>query len=219
MGCNSIASTVDFMEGSFMTDVRTLGPLGETAFRRRGIRVETAVLCSASTDEMMIWLRARLRYDAGAGKLYFLPIPATTWQQRGWNKRFAGREAGTISQGYRNIVLEKQRFLAHHIVWFFEHGEFPDGDLDHRNGVRSDNRFGNLRKATKTENAQNRKVMKDTQSGIKGAWFHKGNQKWESTICVHKRRIFLGNFPTAQAAGEAYAAAEKTYFGEFARAA
>jgi hypothetical protein len=45
--------------------------------------------------------------------------------------------------------------MAHRLVWFVVHGKFPDGDIDHINGNRSDNRIENLRDVTRRANLQN----------------------------------------------------------------
>lgn len=120
--------------------------------------------------------------------------------------------------GYVSYMLEGKRYLAHHLAWFFVHGLFSSGFLDHINGNRSDNRIANLREATPAENARNGKgwVERGRTGRLKGAYPSK--LRWAATIRVNRKLIYLGQFPTEQAAHEAYVKAAKQHFGEFARA-
>lgn len=67
-----------------------------------------------------------------------------------------GREAGTISDGYRVINLGGKPILAHRMAWFLHTGEWPDGPIDHINRDRDDNRIVNLRVVSAAENNRNR---------------------------------------------------------------
>jgi hypothetical protein len=92
----------------------------------------------------------------------------------------------------------------------------PRGKLvDHVNGDTLDNRKENLRVCTKSENSRNQKGR--AVSGLKGAYFHKKNQKWHSSIRVGTKTINLGYFDTAEEAHRAYCKAAKEHYGEFAR--
>ena len=44
----------------------------------------------------------------------------------------------------------------HRAVWAWHHGRFPTMQLDHINGVETDNRFENLREVSSSENMLNR---------------------------------------------------------------
>ena len=69
----------------------------------------------------------------------------------------AGDVAGhTVNgSGYVAVGFAGKRYLAHRLAWFYVYGRFPDGSLDHINGVRHDNRIANLREATTRENSWN----------------------------------------------------------------
>ena len=54
--------------------------------------------------------------------------------------------------GYISIRIHGKAYLAHRLAWFYVFGGFPDSDLDHVNGVRTDNSMNNLRIATKPQN-------------------------------------------------------------------
>ena len=107
--------------------------------------------------------------------------------------------------------------MAHHLVWLLTYGVWPEREVDHKFGDRSDNRPCHLRLATHSQNVQNMKLKTDNTSGFKGAMWYKRNQKWGSSITANGVRRFLGLFDTAEEAAAAYAAASLMYHGEFAR--
>lgn len=55
--------------------------------------------------------------------------------------------------GYRQISLPgNKKAYAHRLAWLFEHGKWPDNDIDHLNHDRSDDRISNLRDIPHREN-------------------------------------------------------------------
>lgn len=99
-------------------------------------------------------------YDPKTGSL--------KWKEN-QQKRFVGREAGSINHhGYRRVNLGKTKLHAHQIIWLMHHGELPDCEIDHINGVRDDNRLENLRLATQQKNQQNAGLRIDNALGVKG---------------------------------------------------
>jgi hypothetical protein len=96
---------------------------------------------------------------------------------------------------------------------------FGDGILvDHRDGNGLNNVRTNLRLATNTGNARNRRYGRSA-SGYKGAYLVKRRDKrpWTASIRADGGRRYLGYFETAEEAARAYDAAAKELHGEFAR--
>ncbi len=94
-----------------------------------------------------------------------------------------------------------------------------DVEVDHVNGDTLDNRKQNLRIATKHQNAMNRGKQNNNTSGYKGVFrvTKPSKNPWQAKITVRDKQIYLGVFPTAEAAAHAYDAAAMELHGEFAQ--
>ena len=101
--------------------------------------------------------------------------------------------------------------MAHRLAWFYVYGAWPNGDLDHINGDKLDNRIANLREATRKQNMQNVRQHKHNTSGVKGVAWHSQRNKWRAYIFVDYRQIHLGLFDTKEAAAAARMNAEEIY--------
>ena len=130
-----------------------------------------------------------------------------------------GKIAGVVSKaiGYRYVCIDKKHLLAHRLAWFYITGEWPSGEIDHINGIRADNRWLNLRKATRTQQLVNTRLRSDNKSGYKGVVFHPQTGKWRTRIKRHGKIEELGLHLTPEAAHAVYLAAAHRVFGEFAR--
>jgi hypothetical protein len=126
----------------------------------------------------------------------------------------AGHEAGSYTCGYWRIVIDGEKYYAHHLAWLYVYGEWPL-EIDHRDGDRSNNKIANLRIATRTENCFNAD-REAGSSGLKGAYLDTRVSKWYSKIQIGYRTIWLGHFSTPEEANRAYLMAAEKYQGEFA---
>jgi hypothetical protein len=139
-----------------------------------------------------------------------------TWRiSIGGNSR-KGAVAGAISHGYISIGVDGVRYLAHRLAWFYVHGKMLEGEIDHRNRDRTDNRIENLRPANVFENRQNVTARSDSKSGIRGVSFDPRRQKWVAQITAEGTHRFLGYFTSMGDAAHARSEAERRYFKEFA---
>ena len=95
------------------------------------------------------WLRAVLDYDPKTGLFH--------WRiDRGGRKARIGALAGSFdATGYIQIMIDGKNYKAHRLAWLYVTGNWPIGDIDHLNGERANNRWSNLREATKSINQQN----------------------------------------------------------------
>lgn len=112
--------------------------------------------------------------------------------------RWAGKEVGFIcAEGYRKMGMKKSVHSVHKIIWKMVYGEdvpYPEFEIDHINGVRTDNRIKNLRKVTKSENQRNAAMRKNNQSGVMGVNWVKSRQRWVCRIWDGKIHKYLGQF-------------------------
>jgi hypothetical protein len=130
----------------------------------------------------------------------------------------AGDIAGNkTARGYIQIGIDRKDYLAHRLAWFYMTGEWPKNQIDHINGIRTDNRFSNLREATIHENGCNSRLPKNNKSGFKGVCFHRELGRWQAKIWVNRKQKHLGIFDTPEEAADAYDKAALELHGEFAR--
>jgi hypothetical protein len=160
-------------------------------------------------------VRSLLDYDPETGEF--------RWKYRSegppeWNSVYPGKIAGALNTlGYRQIMVAGKLRYAHRLAWLLIAGSWPMHEIDHIDMVRSNNRFMNLREATRSKNTMNRGARAETASGLKGACWDKSRNAWIATIRVDGKQHFLGRFATAEEAHAAYAAAAATLHGDFAR--
>lgn len=159
-------------------------------------------------------LRSLLDYDPTTGRLIWKERPTSMFPSvraaRVWNTRYAGREAFTSldSKGYHQAGIFNKVYRAHRVIYALLHGEF-DGYIDHINGVRTDNREGNLRLVTKQANQRNMKLHPANSSGCSGVNWKKNRGKWQAYIRgANHKTIHLGLFDTKEEAIAARKAAE-----------
>lgn len=75
--------------------------------------------------------------------------------------------------GYLIIKVKKKQIKAHRLVWFLCYGEFPDGEIDHINRNRTDNRIENLRICSRLEQLQNTTKHPNKDTGVIGVYIDK----------------------------------------------
>jgi hypothetical protein len=145
---------------------------------------------------------------------YFSYEPETgliRWTKRSGKRGRVGQIAGNLDpKGYWRISFLGGTFQAHRIAFLLQQRTWPAGEVDHINGNRSDNRWCNLRQASRSLNGQNiRRPMSTNTSGFLGVSFHKGNGRWVAAIKVARKTLFLGQFGTPEEAHACYLAAKR----------
>lgn len=106
-----------------------------------------------------------------------------------------GTVAGTLTnRSYIKIKIDGALYTAHRLAFLFVCGRLPSDQVDHINGVRSDNSFSNLRECTPQENNLNQKIGSRNNSGVMGVRFNKKSQSWVSYIYMNRIQIHLGSY-------------------------
>lgn len=141
-------------------------------------------------------LRELLHYDPDTGVF--------TWRSGRQGAGFAGAAAGGINKrGYWRISVDYGRYMAHVLAWFYMTGEWPELDVDHRNNIRHDNRWNNLRHVTRGVNNQNQHHAKAcNKAGFLGV--SPNRKRWSASIQVNGRKVHIGTFDSPIEAHEAY---------------
>jgi len=151
-------------------------------------------------------LREILDYDPETG--IFI------WRE-GVKRHTAGTRAGYPGfWGYWRVGIGGKAYRLCRLAWLYMTGEWPKEEIDHINAKRNDDRFVNLREASRAMNAQNlRKPHRDNTHGLTGVMRFKKNwstiEKWTSQIMAKGKRYHLGVFDTPEEAHQAYLKAKR----------
>lgn len=127
----------------------------------------------------------------------------------------------SVKMSKKSYALRIHRLVA---AAFLEPSTKYKAQINHIDGVKTNNTASNLEWVTPSENIRHayetglnhgrvvRQSTTNAASGVKGVTFHRG--KWRAVICVKGKKVYLGRFTTPELASEAYKTAEKFYFAE-----
>lgn len=158
------------------------------------------------------------------GKLFWLKRPREHFQTshrcNNWNAKFAGNEAGGVSEtrnGFRwKIAINNKKLYRYIVVWALNHGEWPTKEIDHKNRNSLDDKIGNLRLASDSQNLVNSRMHSNNTSGFKGIHWDKSRKRWLVSIGFQGKTILVGRFKSIDDARTARTEAFVRYYGEFA---
>lgn len=146
-------------------------------------------------------LKELLRYEPLTGLF--------TWLVQKSNRVCVGGVAGVINdRGYIQIKIDGSAYKAHRLAWLYMTGAWPQLEIDHKNGIRNDNKWRNLRDVTRFINHQNqRKAQRHNKTGFLGVT--QRGKHFPATITVNKKSCSLGTYLTPELAHEAYLKAKR----------
>lgn len=155
-------------------------------------------------------VRELFHYDPETGVL--------TWKVDRHSNRVAGKPVSYINAyGYVQAKVDGRLRRVHRLAWLYVYGEWPNGEVDHINGVRNDNRISNLRLASRSQNGRNAKIGRKNKSGFKGVSWDCQHRKWNARVRLNGKSKNLGVFENKEDAAAAYRRAAAEIYGEFAR--
>lgn len=145
-------------------------------------------------------LRKLLRYNPSTGLFLWVRSPRT--------RTPVGEVAGSLNaQGYYCIGIRHVVYLAHRLAFLYMTGRWPN-EVDHKNGVKTDNRWCNLRDADRRLNSENTRAPLSTNStGFLGV--APNGRKFRAQIVVNQKQICLGTFKTPARAHAEYVKAKR----------
>ena len=113
----------------------------------------------------------------GQGRKGTTHVISNTWKKRSVSLK---------SNGYLQCTIFRKRFYIHRLVYEAWIGNIPNGyDIDHINGIKTDNRVSNLRAVPRSENLKH-----NYELGFRGSnYIHTFSDKERNLIMIdHKEK-------------------------------
>lgn len=140
------------------------------------------------------YVKSLLHYDPLSGYL--------TWKVSRRNRTYVGKRVGYKQKnGYRRVKINGRYYRETKIIWLWMTGNWPNPEIDHKNRIRDDNRWDNLREVTRYENNLNKAPRKNgLPRGVSKA---RGN-KYRARSFDDGKEIVIGYFYSIDDANNAY---------------
>lgn len=146
-----------------------------------------------------------LSHDLLLDRLIYEPDTGVFRWRRKRKPRSANALAGYLDpKGYWYVRVERTLYAAARLAWFYVHGKWPDGEIDHINRDSKDNRIVNLRDVSRTVNVWNTGLSSRNTSGYQGVYWCAQRRKYRARIKRNGKMTDLGFYESAKQAGEAY---------------
>lgn len=148
-------------------------------------------------------LRGQLHYDEVTGVFTRIAVAHSSHAK-------VGDQAGYVdAAGYVRVFVLGRQYKAHRLAWFYLHGAWPAGEIDHIDSNKQNNAASNLRDVPKHINQQNRKRSTRSVSGLLGVTSSSDGSRNVARIRIGGTTRHLGSFRTADEAHEAYVDAKR----------
>jgi len=122
----------------------------------------------------------------------------------------AGDVVSNAGHPYPRVTIDGERHYLHRLAWLYMKGQWPNEEIDHRDGDKTNARWKNLRAATSLINKQNaRRPRSDNKSGHLGVSWDSERKKWTARIKVDGKYKGLGRFADVEMAAKAYINAKR----------
>lgn len=158
--------------------------------------------CSGMPAEQ---LRSLLHYDPETG-IFTRKVKTSP-------RGLIGTEIAYINKrlGRKQIDIAGYRSYAARFAWLYVHGVWPEGEIDHIDGDKLNDRIVNLRDVPLAVNRQNlRAATRNNRStGLLGVFLGSTRKNFIARIQINKKTIHLGTFEKAEDAHLAYLDAKR----------
>lgn len=128
-----------------------------------------------------------------------------TWRRSPGPRSPEDSVAGSLNgDGYLTIQFSNKSYQAHRIAWYLHYKTDPgELEIDHDNGIKTDNRISNLRPATHQQNSFNSTKSSTNTSGIKGISWDSKSASWRARVMINSKSVHVGRFHTIEQAQKA----------------
>lgn len=102
------------------------------------------------------------------------------------------KDKRTPNLGYYHFMFNYKQYRNHRIIYMLHHGFIEDSvQIDHidKHIDGCNNRIENLRIVTPSENAHNKRKMRNNTSGVTGVTFDSDNKLWKASISINGKRV------------------------------
>jgi len=155
----------------------------------KGVFLKNTIDICKQREELFSFedLDSLLKYSPKTGRM--------VWRKSSCSRDLTGKEVGHINnQGYRRFKIGCEEYSVHRIAFFLMTKKLPKEEIDHINGIRSDNRWSNLREATRLQQSHNLRLKCSNTSGVNGVYWSKLHNKWRAKLTYEKKAKNLGFF-------------------------
>jgi len=128
-----------------------------------------------------------------SNSLIYNPLTGVILWKEGTKRQ--GKEAGNATKrGHRTISRNSVLYQAHRIAWLLHYKQWPKHGIDHIDGNPGNNRISNLRDVEQETNNKNKRLRKDSKTGVLGVSWCKTTKKWSAYININKKMKKLGYY-------------------------
>ena len=151
-------------------------------------------------------LKELIHYDPETGvftwKFRELKWFTSNWNYNIWNNKYPNSICGItpMSDGYLRVSILGKSYKQHVLAFLYMTGNFPNNMVDHEDGVKSNNKWSNLREATNSTNQKNAKISGRNKTGCVGVSFCKSSNKYKTFVMNNNSKLHLGYFDTLEEA-------------------
>lgn len=115
-----------------------------------------------------------------------------------------GRVVGSPNQnGYLGFYFSGRRYTCSRVAWYLYYGSWPEGDVDHLDNDRTNNRINNLEDVSHRVNCQRRSIRTKKKLPL-GVRLHPRSGKYEAQASIGGRTKYLGTYRTPEQAHQRY---------------
>ena len=158
-------------------------------------------------NDQKLFQKVRELYDYRDGNLYY--------KRRLGRRGKVGSKVGYFDDRYYKTSIYRKKYFLHRLIFLWHKGYMPK-TCDHINGDKTDNRIENLREVTLSQNNHNRRINKNSTSGVKGVSWNKRLCKWEASIKCNCKKYYLGRFDDIKEASRQVKKVREELHGKYA---